>query len=121
MYRRLVRDASLYSVSAVLARGFSLITVPIYTKILAPADYGALDLLNYFAVLAPILVSAALDQAVGRFYSDADGKLEKKVNTFFRLRSPSVIRELRERFPDLPETPDPKAVFLKLREVRNDW
>ncbi|MDJ0958171.1 MAG: hydroxyacylglutathione hydrolase [Arenicellales bacterium] len=47
--------------------------------------------------------------------------LEKRVNTFFRLRSPTVIKMLRERFPDLPEDPDPKTVFLKLRELRNSW
>ncbi len=47
--------------------------------------------------------------------------LEKEINTFFRLRSPSVIAELRESFPDLPAEPDAKTVFLKLRELRNDW
>jgi hydroxyacylglutathione hydrolase len=47
--------------------------------------------------------------------------LEKEINTFFRLHSPSVIARLREAFPDLPETPDPKTVFLKLRELRNKW
>ena len=47
--------------------------------------------------------------------------LEKRVNTFFRLRSPTVINNLRDRFPDLPEDPDPKTVFLKLRELRNSW
>jgi hydroxyacylglutathione hydrolase len=47
--------------------------------------------------------------------------LEKEINTFFRLHSPSVIAGLRERFPDLPDAPDPKTVFLKLRELRNTW
>ncbi|WP_282609612.1 hydroxyacylglutathione hydrolase [Pelagibius sp. Alg239-R121] len=47
--------------------------------------------------------------------------LEKEVNTFFRLHSPSVIATLRESFPDLPENPDPKTVFIKLRELRNSW
>lgn len=47
--------------------------------------------------------------------------LEKEINTFFRLRSPSVIAALREAFPNLPEDPDPKTVFLKLRELRNSW
>jgi len=46
---------------------------------------------------------------------------EKEFNTFFRLHSPSVIKRLREAFPDLPEKPDPKTVFLKLRELRNKW
>jgi hydroxyacylglutathione hydrolase len=47
--------------------------------------------------------------------------LEKAINTFFRLTSSSVIQHLREAFPDLPDEPDPKTVFLKLRELRNKW
>jgi len=46
---------------------------------------------------------------------------EKEINTFFRLTSPSVIARLREAFPDLPEQPSAKDVFLKLRELRNSW
>ena len=46
---------------------------------------------------------------------------EKRINTFFRLHSPTVIARLRETFLDLPDLPDPKAVFLKLRELRNSW
>jgi hydroxyacylglutathione hydrolase len=46
---------------------------------------------------------------------------EKLVNTFFRLQSPVVIARLRESFPDLPDAPSPKDVFLKLRELRNSW
>ena len=46
---------------------------------------------------------------------------EKRINTFMRLTSPSVIAALREAFPDLPEQPDAKTVFVKLRELRNKW
>ena len=46
---------------------------------------------------------------------------EKTVNTFFRLNNPEVIAKLRETFPDLPAEPDEKTVFLKLRELRNEW
>jgi hydroxyacylglutathione hydrolase len=48
-------------------------------------------------------------------------KEERQFNTFFRLASPSVIAKLRESFPDLPEQPDAKTVFIKLRELRNKW
>jgi len=47
--------------------------------------------------------------------------LEREINTFFRLTSPSVIARLREAFPDLPDSPDAKTIFLKLRELRNKW
>ena len=47
--------------------------------------------------------------------------LEKEINAFFRLHNPTVIKRLREAFPDLPDDPDPKEVFIRLRELRNSW
>jgi len=46
---------------------------------------------------------------------------EKEINTFFRLTSPTVVNRLREAFPDLAESPTPREVFVKLRELRNSW
>ena len=46
---------------------------------------------------------------------------ERQINTFFRLEETEVIETLRADFPDLPQNPDPKTVFLKLRELRNHW
>lgn len=47
--------------------------------------------------------------------------LEKEINTFFRLQSPTVIARLQEKFPDIGARPDARTVFLKLRELRNSW
>ncbi len=47
--------------------------------------------------------------------------LEREMNTFFRLQSPSVIARLAEQFPEMGDSPSPKDVFLKLRELRNSW
>ena len=46
---------------------------------------------------------------------------EKDINTFFRLDNETVIDGLREKFPELPDKPSRKEVFLKLRELRNSW
>lgn len=46
---------------------------------------------------------------------------EKRVNAFFRLQNPEVIARLRERFPEIGEKPDAGTVFVKLRELRNNW
>jgi hydroxyacylglutathione hydrolase len=46
---------------------------------------------------------------------------EREMNTFFRLDSPSVIARLKEDFPEMGDDPDPRTVFLKLRELRNSW
>lgn len=46
---------------------------------------------------------------------------ERDINTFFRLGSPSVIARLQQDYPEIGDNPDPKTVFLKLRELRNKW
>ena len=46
---------------------------------------------------------------------------EKRVNAFLRLQNPEIIQRLREKFPDIGETPDARTVFVKLRELRNKW
>ncbi len=74
-----------------------------------PDNAGAKALLDKIAGQDP---NSALVSTLG---------LEKEVNSFFRLHSPGVIARLRERFPDLPDEPDAKTVFLKLRELRNSW
>ena len=48
-------------------------------------------------------------------------RLEKEINTFFRLQNPYIHAKLREAFPDLTEELDDQTVFLKLRELRNVW
>jgi len=51
----------------------------------------------------------------------SDLALEKEINTFFRLHSPTVISRLREAFADFPDEPDAQTVFLALRQLRNKW
>ena len=70
------------------------------------------------AAKALLPVVTGHDPAAARVTTLGD---EKKFNTFLRLTSASVIAMLRESFPDLPDEPDPKTVFVKLRELRNSW
>jgi len=46
---------------------------------------------------------------------------EKNFNTFFRLGNAEIIAGLREQFPELPEQPSPREVFVALRALRNKW
>ncbi|MBT8067480.1 MAG: MBL fold metallo-hydrolase [Gammaproteobacteria bacterium] len=46
---------------------------------------------------------------------------EREINTFFRLSNPTIVEKLIEEFPELGDSPDERAVFLKLRELRNSW
>lgn len=46
---------------------------------------------------------------------------EREINTFFRLGNPTIVEKLADEFPELGDSPDERAVFLKLRELRNSW
>lgn len=71
MLGRFLRDSAFYSVSAALSRGVAIILVPLYTRFLHPAEYGALDLLMVFATLANYLVALEISQGVARVYAEA--------------------------------------------------
>ncbi|MDD9857869.1 MAG: hydroxyacylglutathione hydrolase [Gammaproteobacteria bacterium] len=74
-----------------------------------PANRDARDLLDTAAVQDP---NNAMVTTLGQ---------EKSINTFFRLQNPEVIARLMDQYPDLGDSPDAKTVFLKLRELRNQW
>jgi O-antigen/teichoic acid export membrane protein len=78
MLRRFLRDSALYSASAVLSRGIGIILLPLYTRFLHPAEYGALDLLMVFATLANYLISLEISQGVARVYAEAKTVEEKR-------------------------------------------
>ncbi len=60
--------------------------------------------------------TAGHDQAVGDDAGAGEGDQH-----LLPAVEPVGDRRLREAFPDLPEHPDQKTVFLKLRELRNKW
>jgi hydroxyacylglutathione hydrolase len=65
-----------------------------------------------------------LDQVISQDPNDAlvtTLGLEKQINCFFRLDNQEIIENLRLSVTDFPENPDPKTVFLALRNLRNAW
>ena len=80
---------------------------------------------------APVLARAAVAVGVAAVFmethQDPDNAQvttmaqERDINVFLRLKSPSVIAKLVADFPEIGDNPDPKTVFLKLRELRNSW
>ena len=46
---------------------------------------------------------------------------ERRINSFLRLENPSIIKELRKKFPDMSINPGKKEVFLALRRLRDNW
>jgi hydroxyacylglutathione hydrolase len=102
-----------------------LARLPDETRVFPGHDYLARNL-EFTLDREPSNRDAAMLLAEAKRHDPAKARVttlgeEKHINTFFRLQNPAIIARLRERFPDLPEKPDERTVFLKLRELRNAW
>lgn len=71
-------EALIYMLGMLLSRAASLIMLPVYTRLLTPADYGVLQLLDMTSDVAAILVSAGCTAGVMRFYFKAQADRERR-------------------------------------------
>jgi O-antigen/teichoic acid export membrane protein len=78
MIRAVLRDSFVYGVASILSRGLALFVLPIYTRVLAPADYGALDMITTFGALANLVVALEVSQGLARFWPECATVDEQK-------------------------------------------
>lgn len=77
MLKTILRDAIVYGASTVLTRAVALVIVPIYTRLLSPPEYGAIDILSIFGNLITLTVALEVGQAIARFLPDTDSESER--------------------------------------------
>lgn len=70
MIRAFFRDSAIYTIPSILSYGMSFFLIPLYTRVLSPSDYGALDLIIAFGLLITYLVGLEVNQGVARLYLD---------------------------------------------------
>jgi O-antigen/teichoic acid export membrane protein len=64
------RDGMAYAVGTLLSRGIALLLLPLLTRVLPPADYGALDLIVTCGVLVNLVVPLEIAQALARNWGE---------------------------------------------------
>ena len=77
MIRAFIKDGVIYSFPAFFSRGLSLFLIPLYTRVLSPADYGSFDLLMVFSSFVSLVVALEVSQGVARFYAAEKEPLRK--------------------------------------------
>ena len=70
--RQLGRDTIAYGVSSVAVSVLAIFMVPVYTRVLSPADYGLVALVAAIMGVVGSLVVLGLDSAAVRWYFDDD-------------------------------------------------
>ena len=68
--KRLVATGAAYQFGDIIAKGIALITLPLYTRHVSPAGYGAANSLLTAVILASIFLRVGVGEAFIRFYFD---------------------------------------------------
>ena len=68
--KRLVATGAAYQFGDIVAKGIALVTIPLYTRHISPAGYGAANSLLTAVILASIFLRVGVGEAFIRFYFD---------------------------------------------------
>src|SRR4029453_4673531 len=75
--KRLASTGAAYTASSVIAKLIAVALLPVYTRYLTPADYGAAEVLLTTVVALSIFVRLGIIEALLRFYYIYDDRRER--------------------------------------------
>jgi O-antigen/teichoic acid export membrane protein len=81
--RRLATTGAAYTAASILSKVIAVALLPLYTRYLTPADYGAAEVMFAAVVSASIVVRLGLIEAVLRFYYKDDEDPDRVVASAF--------------------------------------
>jgi O-antigen/teichoic acid export membrane protein len=81
--RRLATTGAAYTASSVVSKLIAVALLPLYTRYLTPADYGAAEVLITGVIAASIVIRLGIIEALLRFYYQAGEKPREVVKTAF--------------------------------------
>jgi len=82
MIKQFIKDTGVYGIAGLISKGVSFFLLPLYTRVLTPADYGIIDILAVFYSIVAVTLPLEITQAVARFLADRKSTdLDKDSNT----------------------------------------
>jgi O-antigen/teichoic acid export membrane protein len=81
MIRSLLKNATIYTLGAIITRGLLILLLPIYTRYLSPKDVGIIDLFAVIGSIINIIITLEITQAVARYYPEGKNEQEKSLYT----------------------------------------
>ena len=78
--RRMLGHASIYALGNISRQLVGFLMLPVYTRYLAPADYGVIGLMTFSISLIELVFGARLAQAIPKYYFDTqDANVKARV------------------------------------------
>lgn len=80
-----IKHGSFYSLSFIVIQLISILTLPVYTKLLQPSDFGIYEVFNHIVRLSTILFSLNMVGGLYRFYFDESVDNDKLLTYVLRI------------------------------------
>ena len=71
MFKQLISDSAIYGVGAILIKSIAFFTLPIYTSIFSPEEFGIIEMFSTVGGFLTIFMTMGLDSAQSYYYMDA--------------------------------------------------
>ena len=97
--RRLATTGAAYTTSSVLSKLIAVALLPLYTRYLTPADYGAAEVLVATVIAASIIIRLGMTEAMMRFFYREDENPTRVVASGFILLLTTATLALALAFP----------------------
>ena len=75
--RDLIKSTGAYSIAMLARRAMGILMLPIYTRLLTPADYGILEMLDLTTSMISLLVGMRIGQALFYYHARAGSSQER--------------------------------------------
>ena len=79
MYKRLVSDTFVYGLGAILVKAIAFFTLPIYTRLFTPVEYGVIEMFATVGGILSILMTMGLDSAQSYYFMEAKNSKTRKI------------------------------------------
>ena len=76
--RRLIKNTGIIAVGGMATKLVQFLLLPLYTSVLPPTEYGAVDYLNTIALFCVPVASLLMDEALFRFLIDCETEEDRR-------------------------------------------
>ena len=74
----------IYGFGAIVIKAIAFFTLPIYTRIFSPSEFGIIEMFSTIATILSIFMTMGLDRAQSFYFMEAKNKkIEIKRNNYF--------------------------------------
>jgi len=77
MIKALFKESGIYAIPTLLVSLAGFFMLPVYTRVLTPADYGLLETVTRITDIFGLLLGAGIADALVRFYSESENQAQK--------------------------------------------